>query len=241
MTEEDKGTEAQGEETLSEQEQAQESVSEAPGEEATAESAPEAPAETAEADAAGAPGSADGEDAGDKPDRPEPLTISDAMPDERLLDPDKLVLTRAESGTPRLEIADQCCYIGFRATRLFPISRRHDYISIADMDGAEVGIIQSLRRLPKPMRRIVLEEIRHRYFVPQITYVHSLKDEFGILYWDVDTTRGRREFVVREVRENVREFAGGRLQITDVDGNYFEIANVDTLPGRGVAELYRLM
>jgi hypothetical protein len=91
------------------------------------------------------------------------------------------------------------------------------------------------------MRRVILEELRRRYFTPQITRVHSLKDEYGILYWDVDTTRGRREFVVRDVRENIREFAGGRMLITDVDGNYFEIADVDALPGKGVAELYRLL
>ncbi len=241
MTEEDKGNTAQAEDSTSGQEQAQPAAGEAPPEQAAGEGATEKQAEAPEAAAAEAAGSADGEDPGEKPDRPEPPAISDAMPDERLLDPDKLDITRAPDGMPRLEIQNECCYMGFRATRLFPISRRHDYISIADMEGAEVGIIQSLRKLQKGMRRIVLEEIRRRYFVPQITYVHSLKDEFGILYWDVDTTRGRREFVVREVRENVREFAGGRLQITDVDGNYFEIANIDALPGRGVAELYRLM
>jgi len=91
------------------------------------------------------------------------------------------------------------------------------------------------------MRRIILEELRKRYFVPQITFVHSLKDEFGVLYWDVDTTRGRRELVVRDVRDNVREFDGGKLQITDVDGNVFEVADLESLEGKGVSELYRLM
>lgn len=240
MTEEEKATEAEAEQTPAEQEQAEQAASEAPVEQAADDAALE---QAGDAQTVTADGSApeDGKLGEAKPGQTEPPAISDAMPDERLLDADKLNITRAEDGTPRLEIEDECCYIGFRATRLFPISRRHDYISIAGLDGTEVGIIQSLRTLRKDMRRIVLEEIRRRYFVPQITYVHSLKDEFGILYWDVDTTRGRREFVVREVRENVREFAGGRLQITDVDGNYFEIANIDTLPGRGVAELYRLM
>ena len=177
----------------------------------------------------------------EEPVEPEPPAISDEMPDEKLLDVDKLIITRAEDGTPRLEVKDECCHIGFRATRLFPISRRHDYISIADLTGTEIGIIESLRKMDKAMRRIVLEEIRRRYFVPQITYVHSLKDEFGVLYWDVDTSRGRRKFVVREARDNIREFESGRMQITDVDGNLFEIPDIDRLPGKDVGELYRLL
>lgn len=244
MTEEAKSSEAQIEETVAEQAgdeapadalQAEASAAAEPGEAAAAEG------EVADASGEEAPTEEAAEAKEEEPVEPEPPAISDEMPDEKLLDVDKLIITRAEDGTPRLEVKDECCHIGFRATRLFPISRRHDYISIADLTGTEIGIIESLRKMDKAMRRIVLEEIRRRYFVPQITYVHSLKDEFGVLYWDVDTTRGRREFVVREVRENVREFAGGRLQIADVDGNFFEIANVDTLPGRGVTELYRLM
>ena len=167
--------------------------------------------------------------------------ISAEMPESRLLDPANLRFYRAEDGTPRLEVEGDRTYLEFRAARLFPITRRLELISITDGAGDEIGILRRLGDLPKPMRRIVLEQLRKRYFVPQITYVHSLKDEFGILYWDVDTTRGRREFVVREVRENVREFAGGRMQIADVDGNCFEIADIDALPGKGVAELYRLL
>lgn len=161
--------------------------------------------------------------------------------DDKLLDPGKLRFFRAEDGAPRLEIEGDQCYLRFGATRLFPITHRRGLISISDGGGDEIGVLRRLRDLPKPMRRMVLEELRKRYFVPQITYVHSLKDEFGVLYWDVETTRGRREFVVREPRDSIREFIGGKLQITDVDGNQFEVADIDALPGKGVTELYRLM
>lgn len=170
-----------------------------------------------------------------------PPVISSEMPEAKLLDPAKLRLFRTDDGTPRLEIAGDRSLLEFHAARLFPVTLRRTLISISDGAGEEVGILRGLRDLPKPMRRLVLEELRKRYFVPLITYVHSLKDEFGVLYWDVETSRGRREFVVREVRENVREFRGGRMQITDVDGNYFEIADFDNLPGKGVSELYRLL
>jgi len=167
--------------------------------------------------------------------------ISSDMPEAKILDPATLRFYRAEDGTPRLEMKEDRTYLEFRASRLFPVTKRFDYLSIMDGMGDEIGVLKRLRNVPKPMRRLILEELRRRYLTPQITRVNSLKDEYGILYWDVDTSRGRREFVVREVRENIREFAGGRMMITDVDGNCFEIADLDALPGKGVSELYRLL
>ncbi|MBP8953257.1 MAG: DUF1854 domain-containing protein [Armatimonadetes bacterium] len=165
----------------------------------------------------------------------------DAAADEHMLDPAKLKVFRAEDGTPRLEIEGDRTVLRLRVARLFPITRRREFISFADGDDTEIGVLRELRSLPKPMRRIVLEELRRQYFVPEITRVHSLKDEFGVLYWDVDTSRGRRKFVVREARDNIREFESGRMQITDVDGNLFEIPDIDRLPGKDVGELYRLL
>lgn len=184
------------------------------------------------------------QDAEDKPPAGTGAVVSKAdvtMPEDRILDPAKLIITRGPDGHARLEIEGDRCILMMRAVRLFPISHRRGFIALLDSAGDEVGIVRELRALPRAMRRIVLEELRKRYFVPRITYVHSLRDEYGILYWDVETTRGRRQFVVRDVRDNIREFPGGRMQITDVDGNEFEIANVDDLPGRGVSDLYRLL
>lgn len=170
-----------------------------------------------------------------------PELPADGMPDDKVLDPASLRFFRAEDGTARVEVAGDRSLLGLTVSRLFPITQRLEFLAIADAAGDELGILRSLRSLPKPMRRIVMEELRKRYLVPQITFVHSLRTEYGILYWDVETSRGRREFVVREVRDNIREFAGNRMQITDVDGNQFEIRNADELRGKGINELYRLM
>ena len=209
---------------------------EAPVAAETAETAPDE-AEAADASAQEAPAQDAAETAEAKPAEAEPPTISDEMPDEKVLDLDKLIITRADDGTPRLEIKEECCHIGFRATRLFPISRRHDYISIADLTGTEIGIIPSLRKMDKAMRRIVLEEIRRRYFVPQITYVHSLKDEFGVLYWDVDTTGGAGSLSYARCAGR-REFAGGGSD-SRRGRQLLRIANVDTSPAGH--RLYRTM
>lgn len=175
-----------------------------------------------------------------EPEKPS-VDLSGTMPEDKILDPARLRISRGDKGEARLEVVDDRSYPHFNAARLFPITHRFGYITLSDSGGEEIGVLRNLRDLPKPMRRLLLEELRKRYFVPQITYVYSLRDEYGILYWDVDTTRGRREFVVRDVRDHIREFPGGKMQITDVDGNEFEIADFDRLPGKGIADLYRLL
>ncbi len=175
-----------------------------------------------------------------EPEKPS-VDLSGTMPEDKILDPARLRISRGAKGEARLEIVDDRSYPHFNAARLFPITHRFDYITLSDSGGEEIGVLRNLRDLPKPMRRLLLEELRKRYFVPQITYVYSLRDEYGILYWDVDTTRGRREFVVRDAHDHIREFPGGKMQITDVDGNEFEIADLDRLPGKGIADLYRLL
>jgi hypothetical protein len=162
-------------------------------------------------------------------------------PDDHILDPAKLSFTSAPDGSVRLEIADDRCVPHIGVARLFPVTLRRDLLSVTDGGGDEVGVLLFLRALPGPQRRLVLGALRKRYLVPQITAVNSLRVEFGILYCVVETTRGKREFVVRDARDNIREFPGGRLQITDVDGNHFDIINVDTLPGKAAGELYRLL
>lgn len=172
---------------------------------------------------------------------PQAKTPPEGVSEDGLLDPARMRIFRTDDGAARLELAEKQTFLRFSVSRLFPVTRRRELISFCDSGDAEIGVLPSLRSLPKEMRRIVLEELRRRYFVPEITRVHSLKDEYGVLYWDVDTTRGRREFVVREPRDNIREFGGGKMQITDVDGNIFEVRDIDALPGKNVAELYRLL
>ena len=44
----------------------------------------------------------------------------------------------------------------------------------------------------------VLRELRLHYFVPVIQQIYNIKDEFGFLYWTVETERGKKEFTMRD-------------------------------------------
>ena len=72
-----------------------------------------------------------------------------------------------------------------------------------------------------------------------IKRIDSLRSEFGVSYWEVQTDRGNREFVVRNVSENAQWITDRRLLLLDVDGNRFEISNLEVLDkkSRGLIEM----
>ena len=51
----------------------------------------------------------------------------------------------------------------------------------------------------------------------------SLKQEFGVTYWEAETDRGVRDFVVRDLQENCVWLSESHLLLIDVDGSRFEI------------------
>ena len=81
-------------------------------------------------------------------------------------------------------------------------------------------------------RKIVLEELEKRYLTSYVERINHLRNEYGVSYWDVDTDRGQREFVAKNVAENAQWLGEGRLFLVDVDGNRFEIPNVQALDRR---------
>jgi len=70
-----------------------------------------------------------------------------------------------------------------------------------------------------------------------VHHIQDIKEEFGIVTWDVQTDRGPRRYIVRGLRDNVHEQSDFRLMVTDVDGNRFEIPDYTVLDARSRAKL----
>ena len=85
------------------------------------------------------------------------------------------------------------------------------------------------------------EELDRRYLTALIGRVTSIRNEFGTSYWDVETDRGQREFVVQNVAENAQWLGDHRLLIVDVDGNRFEIADLTALDKRSLAAVEQVL
>jgi hypothetical protein len=90
-------------------------------------------------------------------------------------------------------------------------------------------------------RRILIEELEVRYFVPEVSEVLSVKEEFGAVTWQVRTDRGEKEIVVRNLKDSVHELPGNRAMITDVDGARYMIPDIRRLDARSTNILLRGM
>jgi len=148
------------------------------------------------------------------------------------LDPRKLRFYRPDGEELRLDIENDRCVLACTAVKMFPLSNPDRYVSILDSNGDEVGILYELRQLDAESRREIELEFRNRYFVPIIEKINSIRIEFGIAYWEVDTDKGPTEFVVHGLRDNVVEISHHRYIIQDVDANRFEIPDLSKLDAK---------
>ena len=73
------------------------------------------------------------------------------------------------------------------------------------------------------------EELARRYLVPAVQRILTAKERFGTVDWEMETDRGVRKLTTRNLRENVQRPAPGRIILSDVDGNRYDIRNIDEL------------
>ena len=110
----------------------------------------------------------------------------------RILDPRKIRIFRA-AGIPRLTLQDDRSWSKVSVARAFPLSDPKHYIGFLDGAGKDVGLLHDPDQLDPESRKLVEEELEKRYFVPIVERVSSVKEEFGTIYWTVETDRGAKK------------------------------------------------
>ncbi len=146
---------------------------------------------------------------------------------------EKIKFSRTEGGILTLEY-DGENYPDVILQRAFPLSRPFEYISVKtsavhkDMSN-ELGIIRDVNTLSEENRKLVEEELAQRYFVPEITGIETLKDEFGQVYMDVVTNAGKKKIAIPNSTANFIRLGENRLLLIDFDGNRYEIPEISSL------------
>ncbi|MBN1515344.1 DUF1854 domain-containing protein [Candidatus Sumerlaeota bacterium] len=161
--------------------------------------------------------------------------------DARLLTPEQCLFSREETGFLRLEIKDEAGFDHIMLRRLFPVSRPDHYISIADKEGKEIGILENLAALDADARRLIKEDLDYYYAVPMITEVSEIKEEYGYCLWRTETDRGPRDFYVKGRVEEVKPMKNGMIFINDVHNCRYAIRDVSALSSRSRAVLDRFI
>ena len=158
-----------------------------------------------------------------------------------VLDPQSLHLFYDPPGTLRLTVSDERSYPAVKLYQAAPLSRPGRYLSFVNGKGEEIVMVESLHDLPASSRPVAEEEIRRRYLTARVTAVAHVKVEFGVTYWEVETDRGPRDFVIQSLSESAVWLSDTHLLLIDVDGNRFEITDTGALDELSRAHLEKVL
>jgi Domain of unknown function (DUF1854) len=131
--------------------------------------------------------------------------------------------------TLRLTVEGDRSYLMVNILRAFPLSEPHHFLSVRDSENKEIGLILNPAELDVENRRLVDAELERRYLVPTVTRIVAAKERFGTVDWTMETNRGLCQFTTRNLRENIQRPTPGRIILNDVDGNRYDIRNLDDL------------
>jgi len=115
--------------------------------------------------------------------------------------------------------------------RGFPITDPEQFISVREPDtkekgrGAEIGLIYDMKDFDEETQKLIRDELDRHYFTPELLKITSVKEKFGYLYFEAESSAGHTSFVVSNPYSNFRTFEDDRLFIYDIDGNCFQITD----------------
>lgn len=158
-----------------------------------------------------------------------------------ILDASKLEFYRDDAGFVSLKYNGQE-YFNVRLTRLTPFYSATTYISVAydneDNEFKEIGIIKDMKELSPEQYKLVDDYLEYKYFMPEITRVHSIKDNSrGFIFVDIDTSAGRKTICIRDWYSNFRMLSDKLLYAVDVDGNKYACHDIDKLDKKSMSVL----
>ena len=171
------------------------------------------------------------------------ISLENAV-DIGFLDPQKVNFTLTPGGFTALKYEDKE-YPRISLRRALPIAQPLEYISVADGENKEIGIIKAVNELPGDQLTAVTNELNKRYFCPEIREVKSVKDKLGYVYMELALTTPEGNYdkncAVKDINKNIRMLDDNRLLIFDVDGNRYIVPSLSALDKKSMKRLEPFM
>lgn len=121
--------------------------------------------------------------------------------------------------------------------RQFPFEKLLEFISVMDEEQCEIGIIRDVAVFDEETRTLLTDELKRRYYAPVILSIISFKERYGFSYWKVKTPEGEVSFTLHDTFRSIIRAGEKRMILLDVDGNRFEIPDVDALDRRSYKKI----
>jgi len=146
----------------------------------------------------------------------------------KFLEPKKLRFFLA-GVTLRLTQEEHASWLKVAVLRSFPLSHPDSFFSVRDTANKEIGLIKNPAELDAESRKLVVQDVDRRYMVSTILKIIDVRERFGTVEWNVQTQRGTNKFTTRDLRDNVVRPLPTRYLITDVEGNRYDIPDLNKL------------
>ena len=124
-------------------------------------------------------------------------------------------------------------YQGVRASLAQPITDPEHNVSLrvgaTKGEETEIGMIRDLGELSGEQRQLVERELSKRYFLHVVHKIVSVKEKYGFLYFEAETSKGYRKFAVRYEYNRVQEYSEHGRVVLDTDDNRYIIPDLRLL------------
>jgi hypothetical protein len=117
---------------------------------------------------------------------------------------------------------------GVDPVRAFPISDPTRWVSLCDPSGRELALVDSVDALPSELRRVLLDELARREFLPVIERIIRVGGDTIPAVWEVETDRGPTKFTL-DGEDGIRRIGGGRALIVDDRGLRYLVPDTKAL------------
>jgi len=161
-----------------------------------------------------------------------------------ILNAAKIRFNKCKIGPLNITLEDGSVVEDVHCLRLFPLSEPDTFISVVRREDGrlrEIGVISKLKELTGEQQQVVRDDIKLRYFVPEIKDINRITASHGLYEWDVVTGRGNKKFSLRSIRENIAVNDEGMIIITDLERCRYKITDCERLPAKARAELDKVL
>ncbi len=123
---------------------------------------------------------------------------------------------------------------GVFAVMAFPISCPDRFISLRffheNNQDKEIGMIENPNGFSSEAQELIRRSLARHYFEQTICRVRSVDFRFGLLFFEVETDQGTREFQMRWRYDRTQDFGENGKVLLDVYENRYIIPDVSALP-----------
>lgn len=131
-------------------------------------------------------------------------------------------------------VDDKDAYANVYCLMTFPISHPYTYISVCYSDDQgkeqEIGVIEKLDDFSTEIQNLIKQSLGRHYFEQMIHRIYDTRWEYGLIFFEVETDSGRRQFSMRWQHDRALEYGRDGKVLLDTFNNRYIIPSVPALP-----------